>query len=929
MAAEISFGILGPWEVRIGRDVLTLPVGQQRTVLASLLLSVGESVSTRMLARRLWPDQGPDWPQGAVHTYVTRLRRVIGAELIQTCPDGYQLKVEAGTVDLHRFRDLVRRADAAAAAEEELALLRESLKLWRGRPFGNSRGAWLEQEVIPLLTEEWFAATERRIDLELATEPPGHLIAELSDLTHRYPTRESLWARLITALHRGGRRAEALSAYQRVRTVLSEELGLDPGEQLVRLHQTVLMGEAADHPGITPVRRETPRPRQLPHDIVGFTGRGQELAALERLLSGASAPGRNGRAPTVVAIDGAPGAGKTTLAVHWAHRVAHAYPDAQLYLNLRGYGPTGPMTSAAAAESLLRRLGVVSEAIPLDVDERCALLRTILADRRVLILLDNARDADQVRPLLPGTSGLVIVTSRNQLRSLSIRDGAHRVTLGAMPEAQAIELLAATVGSARVAREPEAASRLVALCDHLPLALAVVAERAQRAATLGEVVEGLEDEKARLDNLGTGESDPNTDLRAVLSWSYGALSAEAAATFHALGLQPAGDIALEAAAALAGRSPAEVERSLDQLLAAHLLEQRLPRRYQLHDLIRLYAVDQARRHMPEEEQRAAVRRLLDHYLFTAVSADRQLLPGRRRDFVAPMRPHRPPPVFADAGEALAWLEVEFDSLRAVTSWAAANPSWAGYAWRTTMAMTSFFDARIPWSDGLDFLMLAVRAARTANEPTGEAYTLNSVGCHYSDRGDVALAERFFRDALTRFESAGHVHGEAMALGNLGMVLGEAGQYDPAERHLRRALELHERSRYPRGIALVLDNLGIAHTVAGDYQRAVPAFRQAHEILVQVGDEPSLAQCLRNMGRAYALIGDVRNAVRAFRQAIEVFRRMGNQRWEAVTLADLGEVLNGRGHAMLARGILRTALRMMTDLADPRAHDLEAVLATTT
>ncbi|SDI15257.1 AfsR/SARP family transcriptional regulator [Nonomuraea jiangxiensis] len=928
MAGEVSFGILGPWEVRIGRELTTVPAGRQRTILASLLLSVGESVSTPMLAQRLWPDQGPDWPQGAVHTYVTRLRRVLGPELIQTCPDGYRLKVEADTVDLHRFRGLVRRAGLADAAEEELALLRESLKLWRGRPFGNSRDAWLEQEIVPLLMEEWFAATERRIDLELAGEPPGHLIAELSDLTNRYPTRESLWARLITALHRGGRRAEALSAYQRVRTVLSEELGLDPGERLVQLHQTVLMGDAADHPAIPPARREPPRPRQLPHDIVCFTGRSQELAALERLPYGAPAPGRNGRAPTVVAIDGAPGTGKTTLAVHWAHRVAHGYPDGQLYLNLRGYGPADPMTSAAAAESLLRRLGVASEAIPVDVDERCALLRTILADRHVLILLDNARDADQVRPLLPGTSGLVVVTSRNQLRSLSIRDGAYRVTLGAMPESQAIELLAATVGSARVAREPEAASRLVALCDHLPLALAVVAERAQRAATLGEVVEALEDEKARLDNLGTGENDPNTDLRAVLSWSYGALSPAAAATFHVLGLHPAGDIALEAAAALAGLSPAEVERSVDQLLAAHLLEQRHPRRYQLHDLIRLYAVDQARLHMSDDERRAAVRRLLDHYLFASVSADRQLLPGRRREFVEPMRPQRPASPFADAGEALAWLELEFDSLRAVTSWAATSSEWAGYAWRTTMAMTSFFDARIPWSDGLDFLMSAVSAARTANEPVGEAYTLNSVGCHYSDRGEVGLAEKYFGEALTLFQQAGHVHGEAMALGNLGMVQGEAGKYETARRHLTRALELHESCEYPRGVGLVLDNLGMAHIVAGDYGRAVRAFRRAHEILVRAGDEPSDAQCLRNMGRAYAMTGDVRNAVRAFRLAIDIFRRMGNQRWEAVTLADLGEVLHEHGHALLARGILRTAHGMMKDLADPRAKDLETILTTT-
>jgi DNA-binding SARP family transcriptional activator/tetratricopeptide (TPR) repeat protein len=927
---DISFGVLGPWEVQVGKDAVAVPVGQLRTVLASLLLSVGQSVSTPTLAERLWPGEGPGWPRGAVHTYVTRLRRLIGADLIQTEPDGYQLQIEPDAVDLHRFRGLVRRADDAGSAQEEMDLLRESLRLWRGQPFGNASGPWLEHEVIPLLTEEWFGATERRIDLELASEPPGRLIAELSELTKRYPSREPLWTRLITALYRSGRRAEALSAYQRVRTVLREELGLDPSEELVQLHQTVLMGDTGDHPGGTAVRRGTPSPRQLPHGIARFTGREEELAALDRLPRGVAAPGRNGRganAPIIVTIDGAPGTGKTTLAAHWAHRVAHDYPDAQLYLNLRGYGPSEPMTPAAAAESLLRGLGVQSDAIPVDVDERCALLRTILADRHALILLDNARNADQVRPLLPGASGLVIVTSRDQLRSLSIRDGAHRVTLGAMPESQAVELLAAAVGPSRVAREPAAASRLVELCDHLPLALAIIAERAQRAGTLAEVVDGLEDEKARLDNLGTGENDPNIDLRAVLSWSYGALSPAAAATFQALGLHPASDIALETVEALVDLPPAEVKRGLDQLVAAHLLEQRRPCRYQPHDLIRLYAVDQARLHMPPGERQAAIRRFLDHYLFTAVSADQHLVPYRRRDFLAPMRPRRRPLAFADADEAMAWLELEYDSLRAVASWAATN-GWAHYSWRITMAMTSFFDARIPWSDGLDSLKSAVRAARAASEPIGEAYTLNSVGCIYSDRGDVDLAERHFREALIHFERSKSPYGEAMALCNLGMTYGEAGEYGKAQRHLMRALDLHERNEYPRGIALALDNIGIAQTVAGHYRCAVKAFQQAHRINLRLREYTSDAMCLRNMGRAYVMAGDTRAAVRAFRQSVDLFRRTRNQRWEAITLADLGNALNEAGHDMLARGILRTALDLMSGLADPRAHDIEAVLAST-
>jgi DNA-binding SARP family transcriptional activator len=925
MTEEFSFNVLGPWDVRVGRRAVTVPRGQLGTLLASLLLSCGEPVPVGVLETQLWPDRASSRAQGAVHTYVNRLRKLLGHELIETMGGAYRVVLARDCVDLHRFRDLIDPPDHIESVSDELARLREALVLWRGRPFGDAGATWLDRHVVPRLVEEWFTATERRIDLEMAAGQPGRLIGELWELTNQYPTRESLWLRLITALHRSGRRAEALDAYQQLRTALRDELGIDPGEQLAQLHRAVLLdGTKAAQQPVPPAHPPQQGPRQLPHDIATFSGRSEELAALDAMLATGANAAR--RAPTIVAIDGAPGTGKTTLAVHWAHRVAAGYPDVQLYLNLGGYGPGGPMAPANAAETLLRALGVASDLIPTSVEERAALLRTSLAGRRALIMLDNARDTDQVRALLPGTDSLVIVTSRNQLRSLSIRDGAHRVTLHRLTQHQAVDLLTATVGSERVAAEATAAARLVALCDHLPLALAIVAERAHRTGALAEVVSALENEKARLDNLGTGEDDQHTDLRAALSWSYRALGIDAAAMFRHLGLHPANDIGLQAAAALADRPVAQASDILDQLVAAHLVEQRRPGRYELHDLIRLYATDQAHRHDPSADRDAAVRRVLDWYLHAAVQADRQLLPYRRRDFLAPYQPQTPPPVFADPREATTWFEAEYDCLRSVSVWAATN-GWPGHGWRIATAMTTLFDRMmIPWRDGLEFYETVLRGAEVAEEDVGEGYTLNSLGCVCYFTGDLAGAISYLERSLARFRQTQHLRGEAMLLGNLGLIYAEAGDHDAALPHALEALRLCERLDYPRGTALNLDNLGIVHSAAGDHDKAVECHEKAHAINHKLGDAPVEAMNQHHLGRAYAGVGRVRSAIRAFRTAITLYGQSGNRRWAAIALADLGELLAGAGHARLARGISQAALQTMTEFGDPRAERLRAGLA---
>lgn len=913
MRPEIDIHVLGPWEIRRDGEIVAIPPGQLRVLLAALVISVGQPVTTDTLAERLWPEEQPGNARGSLHTYVGRVRQLLGHDVIRRVSAGrYQLSVEPDRVDLYRFRELLRQSRTQLSPHQELALLYEALRLWRGRPFSDVASSWVDRDVVPRLTEEWFAATERRIDIEMDVRQPESIIAELHELTGHYPTRESLWVRLILALHRAGRREDALVAYAQVFRVLSDEFGIDPGAELQRLRREVLQG----HP--TAVLR-APAPRQLPHDIAKFTGRQEELTKLDSLLTNLDG------APIIVSIDGAPGMGKTALALHWAHRVADKYSDVQLYLNLRGYGPGEPVPPDAAAEALLRELGVSGDAIPSDVDERSALLRSKLSDRRPLILLDNARDAGQVRPLLPGSSALVIVTSRNQLRGLSVRDGAHRVTLNPMSHRQAIDLLSSAIGPHRVAEEPTAAARLVRLCDYLPLALAIVAERAHRTDSLADVVLALEDEKARLDNLGSGDDDPHTDLRAALSWSYRALRKSAALMFRKLGLLPANDIGLDAAAALSGMPRGQAKDALDQLIATNLLEQPRPGRYQLHDLIRLYATKMVMTHEVQAERDEAIERVLDWYLHAAVAADKVLIPHRNRDFVAPHKARIPPPVFADAKEVTAWFEDEYESLRSITAWAATN-GWDGHAWRIAMALTTLFDSAVPWREGLKFFQSALDGAKAAGERAGEAYLLNSVGCIHLDKEEYHKAKSYFERSLARFRELDIARGLGMTLGNLSMTHANLGDGEIARDYAQAALDLYEDVDYPRGITQNLDNLGIALRVAGDYAAAVETHLQAHQRFLRSGDVMTEAFNQHNLGLAYAALGDIPRAIRALRTSISFQRATANRRWEAVTMADLGRVIKAAGHPRIARSVLTSAMNIMLELADPRAKDIEADLA---
>jgi len=651
MDTVTEFCLLGPLLVRQGG--VTLPVaGKQRAVLAALLLCADQTVSFDELTEVLWGSAPPPSARVAVQNHVMRLRKALGdGGRIRTQPYGYEIRVDDSELDVSRFEAHLGAARAAARDglwDAAVGQARAGLGLWRGEPLADVESDLLATRDVPRLAELRLQAVEVRVDADLHLGRHTELITELQRLAAAHPMRERLHGLLMLALYRDGRQAEALAAYTRARQILVDELGTEPGAGLRGLQQQILNGDpAVDQPvsprgaGASPV---PPVPRQLPVAVSGFTGRAAELAALTRMLEEVSAesPG------TVVisAIGGAAGVGKTALALRWAHQVAGQFADGQLYANLRGFDRSSvPMPAAEVVRGFLDALGVPPDRMPEQPEARAGLYRSLLADRAMLIVLDNARDEEQVRPLLPASpASLVIVTSRNQLAGLAAADRARLLSLDVLSQDEAVHLLTARIGAARAAVEPAAVGQIASLCGRLPLALAVTAARAESRPgfPLAALATELGDRAGRLDALDAG--DPGSSVRAVFSWSYRQLSAEGARMFRLLGLHPGPDISVPAAS-LAAIAQADARRLLRELTRAHLAAEHVPGRYALHDLLRAYASDQARQTDSEPERAAAAGRVLDHYLHTARDGAAMVLPSLGPVPLAPPSPGTAPEHF--------------------------------------------------------------------------------------------------------------------------------------------------------------------------------------------------------------------------------------------------------------------------------------------
>ncbi|WP_369186678.1 BTAD domain-containing putative transcriptional regulator [Streptomyces sp. R08] len=666
-----------------------------------------------------------------------------------------------------------------------------------------------------------------------------------------------------------------------------------------------------------PVR--TARLAQLPADLPTFVGRQAELGRVRALLPG------DGGAPdgvVICAVGGMAGMGKTALAVHWAHEIAGRFPDGQLCINLRGFDPTGSVVSPDdAIRTFLDALGVPPVRIPARLDARAALYRSLLAERRMLILLDNARDTDQVRPLLPGSPGcVVIVTSRNQLTGLVVGEGAHPLTLDQLAPGEAHDLLTRRLGTDRARAEPRAADEIIMRCARLPLALAIVAAHAvaHPGFPLSAIAEALRESHGSLDAFAGG--DITTDVRAIFSWSYQALSAPAARLFRLLGLHSGPDISAPAAAALAGLPTRETRGLLVELTRAHLLTEHFPGRYTLHDLLRVYATERVHAEAAQQEGEQAVERLLAWYLHTADATYPHLTPQRRRIHLEPPPPACRPLTFTTHEQALDWCETERANLVTAVHEAAGRGQ-PGVAWRLPAVLWGFFYLRSHSYDWLDTAGTGLTAARRAHDRGGEAQALADLAAALRDAGRFDEAIAHFHQAMVCYRELGDTDARSSAVTNLGDTYLRAGRLTKAVEYIRRGLAIERVIGGAWGEGISLNNLGDAYQRLGRFDEALDCLEQALTILHASGNHWVEGVTLDVLGTVHGRLHRYDEAVEYYHQALKTHQNVGNRWGEGHTLGNLGDVQLAVGEPEAARAGWEQALAIFEEFDHPDAEKI--------
>ncbi|GIG92546.1 AfsR/SARP family transcriptional regulator [Plantactinospora endophytica] len=869
------------------------------------------------------------------------------------------------------------QARPGADAVRSEALYREALALWHGEAFAGLDTPWFDDLRVALHRQRLGAELARN-ELVLARGGHTELLDELTVRAAEHPLDERLCGQLMVALYRSGRQSEALEHYHRFRLLLADRVGADPGAPLCRLHRQILTGDPAltlptprsgsDRPApVTSVERgsggtagqlgvveprdgaggtsgqlsvvevregsgagagqraaTTPVPRQLPPPPPSFTGRCRELADLDRAMTA----GPDGRPETVVisAIGGLGGIGKTWLAVRWAYQNLARFPDGQLYLNLRGFDPASePVPPSVAVRALLDALGVPAASVPPDPDAQTGLYRSLIAGRRMLVLLDNARDTEQILPLLPGTpSCAVLVTSRNRLAGLLTGYGARPLALDALAGAEARDLLTGHLGATRVAAEGEAVDELVRHCAGLPLALGIVAARAalDPGFSLRGLAGELREEGTRLDALDAGELAAN--LRAVLACSRRALSADAARLFELLGLAPGPDVGLPAVASLAGLPVVRVRRLVRELTGAHLLHEHLPDRYRMHDLVRLFAGEQVRAGQPGPAREEARHRLLDHYLHTAHTAAKLLDPHRDPVSPAPARPGVTPERLTGHGPALEWFAAEHTVLLAAVQ-QPGGPGFDRHRCQLARTLTVFFDRWGRW----DLQVVAQRAALAATDRladrAGQAQAHRLLARAYLQLGRYDEADRHLREALELFVGLDDRVGQAYTQHVLARVFERRGRYREALEYARRSLALHRATGHDSGQANALNSVGWFHSLLGDHEQAIVCCEPALRQLSRLGDRHGQATTWDSLGFAYHHLGRHGQAVACYHRALDLFRDLGARYQQADTLAKLGDAEEAAGNPERAGHAWRQALDLLRQLHHPDAAEVGARL----
>jgi DNA-binding SARP family transcriptional activator len=964
-AAAMRFRMLGPLEVCSGEGWVGISAEKWRALLACLVLKAGQIVPTETLIFELWADTPPPTANNLVSIYVNQLRRAIddtdGRTLIRRKP-GYQLKVGPDDTDLQRFESLVadgREARGRGDADTAAALLAEAEGLWRGRFLADVPPTMLVSAEAERAMELRVSAAELRIEANLECGQRPEVISELRRLLAEYPLRERLWLLLMRALRGTGRHAEALNIYGEARSVIAEELGVDPGPELQQMYAELLSADAtapphptageadqiarevpgtiaagaladfvdaaADKAGSTtlaePAGPPRPRPAQLPPDIADFTGRRTQVDYLRDALSALDVTADPG-AVRIAVIAGAAGLGKTTLGVHAAHQVRHIFPDGQLYVDLSG-ASSDPAPPGDVLARFLRDLGVDGEKIPVGDEERAGLYRTQLTGRRVLILLDDAKDAAQVRPLLPGSASCaVVVTTRNRTPYL-VSTGF--VDLNTLPGPEALELFSRIVRDGRPAAEPEATAQVLFACAGLPLAIRICAAR---LATRGQwriatMAARLRDERRRLDELHVGD----LEVRASFQVSYDNLRAgrhrvDPAHAFRLLGLWPGQRISLNAATALIGEPEADAADALETLVDANLLESPEPDWYQLHDLLRLFATERAQAEEPAEVQRSAVTRLLRWYLAMAQTAADVIAPQRYR--MSPGKPHTQSLLPDSVEAALAWYDSERAGVMAAIRQAAAAGQ-HGIAWQLAVALFPLFDRRANWADCITAHRIAVESTRAARQRRAQAWTAQNLG---QALALVSEEEAFvyLEEALTIRRELSDRDGEAQTAISLAFAYNMLRGPEAAVDHSLRSLEILRRDGNRVLLGIGLTNHADYCLALGRLDEAADCSREALGILAPL-EKHGRGYATENLGRVYLESGRLSEAIASLNEAYHLHLADGALRAQAAALKYLAEAQRRAGYADQARESLTAAAVLFKKLdADAEVEAVQSALA---
>ncbi|PRW63588.1 AfsR/SARP family transcriptional regulator [Actinopolyspora mortivallis] len=935
-----EFRLLGPLEVL--HHGVSQPLGNSavRSALACLLLEPNQVVSMDRLIDALWGEHPPRTARTIIHGYVSRLRKLLtpregesdpeAPEIVTRSP-GYLLRVDSERIDAHRARALINRAGNLEPAERSRALT-EALNLWRGPVLADISSDRLHRMVAPNLDELRLMALEERIAADLELGRHRELVVELSELVERYPLRERLTGQLMLAHYRSGQRARAQECYHELREWLSDELGLDPGPDLRTLYERMLRDdESLLLPRRSPTGGSgcaetgvTASPAELPPRVAGFVGRSAELAALDRMLDEEDRDSAN----LLAAVTGTAGVGKSALAVNWAHRVADRFPDGQFYAALRGFdSERPPLSPGEVLTGFLKTLGIADDVIPVELGERAALYRSLLASRRVLILLDDARDADQVRPLLPNSSGsLVLVTSRRRLDGLVVHNGARTLPLETLSPSAAVELLDTAGVPGRARSEPQAARELAELCGGLPLALRIAAARlaANPGRAVRELVGELTCERDRLSALDIDDAD--TSVRRAFDISYRSLHPCQARTFRLLGLVPGHTFTSHAVAALCGTDPDTARRRLRALTLAHLVSEPKPDRFAMHDLLRLYAGelrDSAAEGEPDEQPESALRGLTEHYLAAADHARRFLRPPRDEldfsgwEWVVP--------AISGREQALEWFDAEWANIVAVID-AAARHGWDRVVWQLVRLQFNYLMVRCPWEDWVRIYTRGLESARRLDDPDGKVLMLAGLGVVHSRSGNPEVALKYYAESYYVASALPERAKLAMTQVNMASALFRMGRYADARRHCEEALCTYRAEGDRYGEAGALNNLAQVDQVFGHHSAALDRLRQAERRYREADDLEILAMVLNNCGEVCVELDRMDNARRYYGEALEVARQCGSTMRQAAAYMGLGDVASLRGDTAVARRRWETALSIFEAGGSPRAAEPRARLA---